>query len=78
MGKSEDKQKKEKKPSSVEKSSSKKPTIPSDQKQVVQAVLNYLSSLGLNDVCKALESASDLQSVRTSTQFHYFFTSEPP
>lgn len=64
MGKSEDKKNKVKNSTKTDKSVSAKSTIPSDQKQTVQAVLNYLSSLGLQDVCRALEAASDLKAVR--------------
>lgn len=66
MGKSRSDKKKSSEKAESEKKLLKQEGIPSDQRQVVQVVLNYLHSLGLTSVCRKLESETGLKTVRAS------------
>lgn len=65
MGKSKESKKTEKGSKSSSTKSSNGFTVPSDHKETLQAVLDYVSSLGLKDVVGKLEKATSMTAVRT-------------
>lgn len=64
MGKSSESKKKDKGKTSSSSKSSKAFQVPSDHKQTLQTVLDYISTLGLQDVAEKLAKVTSLTAVR--------------